>query len=204
MTEKVYIIGSGGHASVVAEACNLSGRASIYICEGRGDTACTIGESEFFTLDQTQPVICGVGSTASHDLRRKILARYLDRSQRFTSIVHPSATVSPKAKIGRGVFIGQGAQVCANACLQDHVIVNTGAIVDHDCVVGTGSHIAPGAVLSGTVKCGDWVHIGTGAIVIQNVKIADNTIIGAGSVVTKDIEEPGSTWVGVPARVCEK
>jgi UDP-3-O-[3-hydroxymyristoyl] glucosamine N-acyltransferase len=44
----------------------------------------------------------------------------------------------------------QGAVVNAGVTLGQNVIINTGAIVEHDCIVEDDSHICPGAILGGT------------------------------------------------------
>ena len=79
-------------------------------------------------------------------------------------------------------------------------IVNTGAIIDHECEIGDFSHIAPGATLSGNVKVGKSCFIGANSTVIQGVKIGNNVIIGAGAVVIKDVPD-NITIVGNPAKI---
>ena len=61
--------------------------------------------------------------------------------------------------------------------------------MDHDCVVGSHCHIAPGAVISGGVVVEDEVHIGTGASVIQSLIIRKAAVVGAGSVIIKDLSK---------------
>jgi UDP-perosamine 4-acetyltransferase len=80
-------------------------------------------------------------------------------------------------------------EVCA---IGDNRIVNTGAIVDHDCLIGGHVHVAPGAM----------AHIGTAAAIIQGIKIGAGVIIGAGSVVIRDVP-PEKKAVGNPARILE-
>lgn len=77
-------------------------------------------------------------------------------------------------------------------------IINTGAIVEHECCVGDFSHISINATLAGRVKVGHHVFIGAGSVVRDKITIGDNIIIGAGSTVTHDLFEPG-TYVGSPA-----
>ena len=79
-------------------------------------------------------------------------------------------------------------------------IVNTGAIVEHDCVIGDGCHVSVGASLAGSCRLADGVTIWPGAILRNRVSIASGVIVGAGAVVCGDLETPG-TYVGVPARL---
>ena len=81
----------------------------------------------------------------------------------------------------------------------DHAIVNTGAIVEHECVVGFNTHIAPGAVLAGRVRVGTQTLVGIGARVLPDLSIGDRCVIGAGSVVIRSVVDE-RTVVGVPGR----
>ena len=78
--------------------------------------------------------------------------------------------------------------------------MNTVSMIEHDCVIGDHSHVAPGAVLCGGVQVGQMTMVGAGAVVIPDVRVGDNALIGAGAVVTKDV--PSNTVVvGNPARI---
>lgn len=79
------------------------------------------------------------------------------------------------------------------------VIINTAAIVEHECKIGDYSHIAPNATLCGNVTIGSGVFFGAGAVARQGICIGNNSTVGAGSVVTKDIP-PNEIWAGNPAR----
>ncbi len=94
----------------------------------------------------------------------------------------------PSAHIGDGAKIG------------DNVLVNTGAIIEHDCAIGNHVHIAPGAILCGNVTVGEGAHIGAGAVVRQGIHIGTWSIVGCGAVVVNDVPD-GVTVVGNPARL---
>ena len=79
-------------------------------------------------------------------------------------------------------------------------IVNTGASVDHDCVVGDHSHISPQACLAGNVWLGEEVMIGIGAMIVPGRRIGARTVVGAGAVVTRDLPDGVVAW-GCPARI---
>ena len=82
-------------------------------------------------------------------------------------------------------------------------VINTGAIVEHECVIAEYCHIAPGAVLAGKVHIGANSFIGANATVIQGVQIGSNVTIGAGAVVLDDVPN-GMTYIGNPARRLKK
>ena len=71
--------------------------------------------------------------------------------------------------------------------------------MDHDCVVGAFSHIAPQASLGGASKIGKVVLIGAGAVVLPGIAVGDYAVVGAGAIVTKDVAA-GMVVIGNPAR----
>ncbi len=132
-------------------------------------------------------------------LRKELQQMLIQNGAKVVTLVHPNAVIGSLVEIGAGTVIMAGAVVNTGAKLAEGVILNTCSSVDHDCVVGSFSHIAVGAHLCGTVCIGECTWIGAGVTVINNITVCDNSLIGAGAVVVKSIENSG-TYVGVPAR----
>lgn len=118
----------------------------------------------------------------------------------------PTSFSDPTALICKTVVYGDGLQVMPAAIVHNDVkignqcIINTRALVEHDCVLKDGVEIGPGAVLCGRVHVGENTWIGANATVRPRVVIGSNSIIGAGSVVVTDIPS-NVVAVGVPAKV---
>lgn len=113
---------------------------------------------------------------------------------------HPTAFVADNVKIGAGSQILANSSVCVETTIGRGCIINTGAIVDHECRIDDGVHICPGAHLTGCVNVGSYSTIGTGAIILPRIKIGQGVIVGAGAVVIEDVR-PYTVVVGNPARV---
>ena len=75
-------------------------------------------------------------------------------------------------------------------------IINTGAIIEHECTIGAYSHISVGSKLCGAVFVGEDTLVGAGTVVIQGVRIGAGALIGAGSVVLGDVRG-GQTVTGL-------
>lgn len=74
-------------------------------------------------------------------------------------------------QIGDGTVIMPGAVIMNNVRIGKHCIINTGATINHDCVIGDFAHIAPGANLCGGVHVGEGSLVGVGVSIEPNVQI---------------------------------
>ncbi|HVZ94986.1 MAG TPA: NeuD/PglB/VioB family sugar acetyltransferase [Phycisphaerales bacterium] len=196
------MVGGGGHALVVSDAATAGGWAidGVYDDDAHAPTA---------SIAVRLGPIAAACSGEDPDSRRYILAMgHLGLRERLITtlhgpwgtVVHPRAWVSPIAVVREGVFVGAMAVVQGRATVGRHAIVNTGAIVEHDCVVADNVHIAPGAVLGGAVMVGSHTLVGLGSRVLPGVRIGSRCVVGTGAAVIRDVPD-GATVVGVPARV---
>ena len=117
----------------------------------------------------------------------------------FTCLIHPTAYISPLAKMAQGVFVGANSIIGPGANLAEHVFVNRGVTIGHDTCIGAFSRIQPGSNLGGLSQIGKGVTVGIGATLIERLVIGDHAFIGAGAVVTSDIA-PNVLVVGIPAK----
>jgi len=146
--------------------------------------------------------VVAIGNPFGH-VRTKLHALLCKRGLVPISFADPTALICSTATYGDGLQVMPGAIVHNDARIGDQCIINTKALVEHDCVLESGVEIGPGAVLCGRVRVGENSWIGAGSTVRPRVVIGPNTIIGAGAVVVTDI--PGnSVAVGVPARVIRR
>src|SRR5690606_3665678 len=83
--------------------------------------------------------------------RQAYARNLLEAGLELINAIHPAATISPLARLGKNVTVAAGAVIGTDATIGDHVIINTSAVVDHECVVNEAAHICPGALLAGRV-----------------------------------------------------
>jgi carbonic anhydrase/acetyltransferase-like protein (isoleucine patch superfamily) len=62
-------------------------------------------------------------------------------------------------------------------------------VVEHDCDVGEGVHVAPGAVLCGGACVGACALVGAGAVVLPGVKVGAALLVKAGTVAARNMEQ---------------
>jgi sugar O-acyltransferase (sialic acid O-acetyltransferase NeuD family) len=205
---ELVIIGAGGHGKVVLDILRAAGQHEpVAFLDADPALAGTevfgvpvLGAINLLPKLRQQKVRHAI--VAIGDNRARLQYAGLLRGQGFelASAVHPTAFVSPTAKLGVNVVVAPQAAVITDTRIGDSAIINTGAAVDHECDVAEGVHIGPGARLAGRVRVGAGAFVGLGASVIQCLTIGQYAMVGAGAVVTADVPD-FATVVGVPARV---
>ena len=191
-TERLTIVGAGGHAKVVVEAARARQPKIKLRVFDREDQA--VRKLLGIAVERVPSTLTGAVHVAIGDnAARERVAQSV--SDLFT-VVHPAAAISPSARLEPGVFAAALCVIAAEARVGRGTIVNHGAVVDHDCMVGKWCHIAPNATLGGGVTVGRSVMIGAGATVLPGVRIGDRAIVGAGAVVLADVAA-GLTVTGV-------
>lgn len=116
---------------------------------------------------------------------------------------HHTAFVADSVEIGAGSQVLALSAICVGAVLGRSCIINTNAIVGHECHLHEGVHIGSGVRLGGCVEVNSYAMIGMGATVLPRIQIGEGAIVGAGAVVTKNVS-PYTVVVGNPARVLKE
>jgi len=205
LEDGVVIVGAGGHAKVVIEILRSSGIRIAGLTDSNPDKFSLLGSpvwgddgvlSELFAKGARK----GFVALGDNEMRLEAGLRLRRLGFEIVNAISPRATISPSARLGRGIAVMPGATINAEARIDDFAIINTGAIVEHDAVIGLASHIGPGAALAGGVRVGEGAFVGIGASVVPGCTIGKRTIVGAGACVVGDLPE-GVVAVGIPAVV---
>ena len=202
----MILIGYSGHAFVAYGILTAAGKKPLGYCDNEekqnnpfslqylgkenGDAAlAAFASADFFIA---------IGDNA---IREKVYRLLAAKNLYPSNAIHPSAVIDPAATIAaHGVMIAANASINPLANIGTGVICNTGAVIEHECIVSDFAHIGPGAVLCGNVKIGSNSFVGANAVVKQGVTIGNNVMIGAGAVVLKDVPD-NVRVMGVPAQI---
>lgn len=199
------IIGYSGHGLVVAEAATLSGLDLLHYSDLnlKKENPYNLnylgyeGSNDFNHWKKNLCFILGIGNNT---IRQKCGEKVLSKDCQLINVNHPSATISKNIRLGIGNFFSARCVINPMANIGNFCIVNTGSIIEHDCIIKDGAHVAPGAVLLGNVIIGERSFIGANSVIKEGVKIGKNVVIGAGSVILKDVKD-GIKIVGNPGRI---
>ena len=90
---------------------------------------------------------------------------------RFLTLVHPRASLSPTVQIGSGSLVYPQVTVTSGVWIGSHVTILSNVVVNHDTVIGDYSIVASAASLSGGVRIGRCCYIGAGSHIIQGAVV---------------------------------
>ncbi len=197
-----WIYGAGGHGRVVADAARATGLRPVGFVDDHPHGGDLDGLRVVPARDghwETPGAFRFVVAIGENRIRARIFHELAGRGGIPVTLVHPDATVSPRAALGPGTVVLAGVVVNPGAVVGANCILNTACSVDHDCRLGDHVHVCPGVRLAGTVEVEDGVMLGTGAIVIPGRRIGTWSLVGAGAVVVRDVPK-ARVAIGNPAR----
>lgn len=200
----VVILGGGGHGLVLGDlvACNPAFRLLGYLDDGkrRGDVVDgfpvlgAIPDITRLCREHPLAVLNAVGFVdPDPTLRTRFFLLAQEAGALLPPFVHSSATVDPRATLGRGVQVHAGAVIGPEVVLEDGAMINTGAVISHHCRVGKHTHIAPGAVLAGGVTVGADSLVGMGVTAYLGISIGAGCVIENGVNLFKSV--PANTRI---------
>jgi sugar O-acyltransferase (sialic acid O-acetyltransferase NeuD family) len=210
MTRPLIVLGTGGNAYDVldiVEAINAvdpTWEMSGFLDDSRPSGSDYLGFEVLGLLRDAQrfsgsSFISSIRNEGSFKRMPEILEVAGMGLDRYATLVHPSALISSRVRIGRGVYVSQGVSIAGGVSVGNHVSFGAGCIIGHDTAIGDYTILAPGAIVSGSVTIASSCFIGAGAMIRQFVNIGAQSLIGIGAVVVREVAA-GDIVVGNPAR----
>ena len=204
LDKEIILVGYSGHGYVVAEAiksCNMNIKyySDVNKLKSNPYNLKYLGfekSPSFMGWHKKYSFVLGLGN---NKLRIETYNLIKGNGFEVLNVIHKSASVTKDVCIGAGNFIGRSVSINPFVEIMDCCIINTGSIIEHECVINDGVHIAPGAVLAGNVTIGKRTFVGANSVIKQGVTIGDDVVIGAGTVVINDVLS-GTIIVGNPSR----
>ena len=193
MKEKlpIYMIGSGGHASVVLDILLLNGLTIEGVIQNTNLINKKFKSFELFSENNFMKyfgiedvrLVNGIGNMPKNNIRMNVTNNFKSKKYKFISTIHPSATIEKNIELPSDIQVMAGVVINSGCQIGNDCIINTRAVLDHDCQIGNNTHIAPGAVLCGGVKVGRDSFIGANSTILQGVSIKAGTLVAAASLV---------------------
>jgi acetyltransferase EpsM len=207
----ILIYGGGGHGKSIIDL--LRAASNYHIVGIVDDGLAAAGVSDVMGL----PVLGGSGALAEQhqkgvrlavnavggignvSVRIEVFQRLAQAGFACPAAVHPRAMIEPSASLSPGVQAFALAYIGSEVKVGYGAIVNTGAIVSHECLIGDYANLSPGAILAGQVEIGPAALVGMGVTINLQVKVGAKARIGNGATVKSDVPagtivRAGSVW----------
>ena len=202
MTKQLAIVGASGHGKVIADIAEQLGFSAKFYDDAYPNKT----HIEHWPIQGTCADLIALHTTpidvvvaiGNNDIRLQKIQLLQQNNFNLITLIHPSATISQYATIAKGTVVFAGAIINAFTKVGEGCVINTSAVVEHDCTIGDFTHICPNVALAGGVVVGAKSWVGIGSQVRQLITIGDNCLIGAGSTVVKNIPN-NVTAFGSPA-----
>jgi len=110
--------------------------------------------------DHTKPVLI----TTQPRLAFARAAQWLQNSQSWSSSVHKTAVVDPKAKVSRNVMIEERAVIRANVEIGEGSHIGANCVIGPDVIVGRDCRLYPNVTIYSQVQLGNRVIVHAGAV----------------------------------------
>jgi UDP-N-acetylbacillosamine N-acetyltransferase len=152
MDNNLLILGAGAHGQVVKETAKAMG---------------IFGKIDFLDDDSTKKEILSACSEykrfknqykyafpsfGSMKIRMDYIKQLAECGFTVPILYHPTAFISPTAKIERGTIVEAHAIINTNSIIEEGCIISVGAIIDHDAFIVEGCHIDCGAIVGSNCK----------------------------------------------------
>ena len=197
---QILIIGAGGHALAVWDACLSAGFTPIGFVDPSQTSPRVEGLPILSNLSEIDLSEVGVALGIGHNFAREqatisLLGKY--PGVRMPIVVHQTAWVSPSATLDAGTIVMAQASVGPFATCGRGALLNTAASLDHESQLGDFASLGPGARTGGQVIVGARTMVGLNSGILQGISIGSDAVIGGQSLVRTDI--PAETVAfGVP------
>ncbi|HDV7283419.1 TPA: UDP-3-O-(3-hydroxymyristoyl)glucosamine N-acyltransferase [Mannheimia haemolytica] len=163
-------------SSQITFISNAKYRENLTACNA-GAIIVSLADVEFCRADQNLIIV------ANPYVAYAQLAQYMDSTPKAASEIHPSAVISPEAKLGNNVSVG------ANAVIESGVELGDDAVIGAGCFVGKNSKIGARTQL--------WANVS----VYHNVQIGADCLIQSSTVIGSDgfgYANDKGQWIKIP------
>lgn len=204
----LIIIGAGGMGrQVLSFAKSCKGYGNEYDIKGflddnldamkdYPDYPPVLGTVDGYQIQPEDIFFNSIGGVAP---KKKCINKILNRGGEFITLIHPTALITPGAKIGTGCMIAAKVGIGTETEIGDFCLVQSNAIIGHDVHVGNFCRIDCNVVLIADVKLDNDVCVHTSSVINHGVHIGEGSTVGALSFVIRNVK-PGTTVQGNPAK----
>ncbi len=212
--KKIIILGAGGNSTVIASVIEdiidtgMRYKMQGYLDDMKGKGIIingypvlgNISDAKSFLADKDVMFVYSLLTSKKMNERIKKLSELNLPIERFATLIHPKASVSRHAILGKGVIIMPGVVISPNVKIGNFVLIYANSLIGHDTLLEDYCFIANCVSVGSTVKIRRGAYVGSNSSVREKIIIGENSLVGLGAVVIKDVPS-SATVIGNPARL---
>lgn len=160
MQKHLVILGQGGYARTLQDLAEQLGYDIIAMLDDKDLAHPLASFTCYISLDTYF-----IPAFGNNEFRLSWVKKLQASGAKLATLIHPTAYVSPKAKIGEGVVVLPHAIINTDVEIHRGSIINIGAIVDHGTILEEAVHLAPGAIVKGENRVSTLSKIDSGEVV---------------------------------------
>ncbi|RAR47222.1 acetyltransferase [Flavobacterium lacus] len=201
--KKIIIVGAGGHAAEVVDYLNFINAMPSIDANQKWEVLGLIDDNiaNFHLYSYDYPFL---GDIKAHEVnhevdyliavanikfRRLIVESLLAKGAKFCTLIHPTAIVSPTAKIGLGNVISHNVSIGPKVEIGNFNLINSRCTLGHDTKLENYNFLSPQTVTGGGTEIGNNNFFGTNVAILPRTTVGNNNTISAGMVVDKSIHD---------------
>ena len=110
--------------------------------------------------------------------REKLFQKLTDEDIKLTTLIDPTATVSPTAQISNGTIICEYSTIHTRVELGYNTLIQPFCDIGHDIKVGNHTVLSPYCAPGGGIIFGERVYVGMQSSLKELLNIGDDAIVG--------------------------
>lgn len=188
----LLIIGAGGHGRCCADIAKTMKQFDkiSFLDDASADTVVN-NLSIIGKVDELSSFYCEyknvVVAIGNNSVRKKLMKQCEDIGYKLVNLIHPFASVSSYATLGKGNVVFPYATIEANAVINDGCILCSGCVINHNahlesyCLIYSNTTIRPNTYI------GTETRIGSNCCICTKVTITDCSDIADGMMIRENI-----------------
>jgi acetyltransferase EpsM len=152
---------------------------------------------------QNAQFIFGIGSMKTRLIRHKIFSKLNLTTDRFATIIHPSAVIDQSAKIGYGCIIHPGVCIGNDVTIHNFVVIAVNSAIGPYACIKDYAMITSLSVVLSNATVGKSSFVGSCSCITEGIEIGAGSMVGAGTIVSRNLDN-GVFVLGNPMRQINK
>jgi sugar O-acyltransferase (sialic acid O-acetyltransferase NeuD family) len=142
-----------------------------------------VGSIAGYVPSSDTKIVIAIGNPS---VRRRLHEDLWTKGAQFANVIHPTAIVAEGVRLGVGVVLAPFSILSANSFIDDGVLINYYAVIQHDAQVGKWCYVSSHGNVGGGSVLGQEVLIGTHSVVLPGAHVPNHSIVSAGAVFVSD------------------